>query len=273
MSHGGRRKPGEGRAGFNVLSARVALRDRGLADVLDLAVRFLSVHGRVFARLAACTLLPAAALSIVAGKVLGWRLAWVVAIPLAVAMEAPFTVLASRLVFEDGVRARDVLRASVRATPLVFTARLVALALTTAGVGCFVVPGVAVAALTLFAGEAMLLERAELLRAFGRAQSVAANAIGDVVLAVLIFACVPVAAVLLADVGGRTLIAEVFQFRPPRPVWTEGGGVLALLGLFLQVPFFATARFFLYLNVRTRTEGWDIQTRFAGLAARTDEPT
>ena len=30
----------------------------------------------------------------------------------------------------------------------------------------------------------------------------------------------------------------------------------------------ATARFFLYLNVRTRAEGWDIQTRFAALAAR-----
>ena len=30
----------------------------------------------------------------------------------------------------------------------------------------------------------------------------------------------------------------------------------------------ATARFFLYLNVRTRTEGWDIQTRFAQLAMR-----
>jgi hypothetical protein len=41
-----------------------------------------------------------------------------------------------------------------------------------------------------------------------------------------------------------------------------------MLGLFAQVPYLATARFFLYLNVRTRAEGWDIQTRFAAIAAR-----
>ena len=54
-------------------------------------------------------------------------------------------------------------------------------------------------------------------------------------------------------------------------MWTEGGGVLATLGLFAAVPYLATARFFLYLNVRTRAEGWDIQTRFAAIAARADE--
>ncbi|CAN5747553.1 hypothetical protein BH11MYX4_BH11MYX4_30880 [soil metagenome] len=37
-----------------------------------------------------------------------------------------------------------------------------------------------------------------------------------------------------------------------------------------MIPYVATARFFIYLNVRTRVEGWDVQTRFAALAARND---
>jgi hypothetical protein len=51
-------------------------------------------------------------------------------------------------------------------------------------------------------------------------------------------------------------------------LWSSGWSTLAAFGLFAQVPYVATARFFLYLNTRTGAEGWDIQTRFAGLAAR-----
>ena len=258
---------------MNLGAARVALRDRGLADVLDLAVRFLSFHRGVVVRVSALTLLPFALVSLLAGRLLGWQLAWAIALPLVVLVDAPFTILASRLVFEDGVRARDVLVASLRAAPRVAAARVAALVLVAIGAGFLLVPGIAAAAVTLFVGEAMLLERAPILRAFSRAQSVASNAIGDVVFGILVFALVPTGAVLLADIGGRTLIGEVFQFRPPQPVWATGGSALGVIGLFLQVPFLATARFFLYLNVRTRTEGWDIQARFAGIAARPDEGT
>ena len=36
--------------------------------------------------------------------------------------------------------------------------------------------------------------------------------------------------------------------------------------------FVASARFLVYLVVRTRSEGWDIQTRFAALAAGRERP-
>ena len=39
----------------------------------------------------------------------------------------------------------------------------------------------------------------------------------------------------------------------------------------MTVPFAATCRFLLYINARTRTEGWDVQTRFAAIAARARE--
>lgn len=255
---------------MNLREARVAFRDRTVSDVLDLALRFLSVNAAVYAKVALFTLLPACLLSLFFGRVFGWALCWAFAIPLAVLVEAPFTLLASQLVFEDAPSAGAVLKASLSAAPRVLVARVAALVMIAAGMSCFIIPGFGFAALTLFVGEAMLLERAPMMSAFGRAQRVAQNAFGDVVIAIMVIALVPAGATILADVGGRTLIGEVLQFRPPRPMWNEGGSALATIGLFLQVPFLATARFFLYLNVRTRTEGWDIQTRFAGLAARED---
>lgn len=66
------------------------------------------------------------------------------------------------------------------------------------------------------------------------------------------------------------MLAELFQFQPPASMFTQGGSVLAVLGWFAIIPYAATARFFVYLNVRTRVEGWDVQTRFAALAMRAE---
>jgi hypothetical protein len=253
---------------MKLAEARVAFRDRALADVFDLALRFVAVNGGVYARVALVTLLPGLAVSLAVGAFAGWRVSWAVSIPLALLLDAPFTLLASRLVFEHEVVAGAVIRAALKEAPRVFFARVLALGFIVAGLGCLLVPGVGLAAMSLFVGEAMLLERAKTMTAFTRAQQVAANATGDVVLGLFILAAIPIGAILLTDLGGRTLIGEVLQFRPPRAAWTEYGSALATIGLFAQVPYLATARFFLYLNVRTRTEGWDIQTRFAGLASR-----
>jgi hypothetical protein len=55
-----------------------------------------------------------------------------------------------------------------------------------------------------------------------------------------------------------------------RPSEEEIGGPLFMFGMWLAVPLLTTARFFVYLNLRTRREGWDIQTRFAAIAARSE---
>ena len=56
-----------------------------------------------------------------------------------------------------------------------------------------------------------------------------------------------------------------------RPTEDEVGGPIALFSAWLAMPTLTVARFFVYLNLRTRREGWDIQTRFAALAARAAE--
>jgi hypothetical protein len=265
------RSDGPGRAGLDLVQARVAFRDRPLADVLDLALRFVVVHGRSYAKVVLGAVVPLAALSLLAGWKLGWTAAWAVSLPLAIVAEVPFTVLASRLVFQEHVRARDVLHAALRDGPRVVVVRALAAALIALGMTGLVVPGFWLATIFLFLGEVMLLERASVGQVFGRSQRVASSAVSEVLLGVLVLGLVPIGSVLLADIAGRTILGELLLFRPPRPFWTEGGGVLATLGLFAQVPYLATARFFLYLNVRTRAEGWDIQTRFAAVAARADE--
>jgi len=257
--------------GLDLLRARVTFRDRSVSDVLDLALRFLVVEGRSYAAVALGSLAPLLAISLAAGWKLGGAAAWAGAIPLAAIAEVPFTVLASRLVFQDRVSARDVLASARRDGPRVVLARLLAAALVAIGMSLFVVPGVWLASIYLFLSEVMLLERASIGQAFGRALRVASSAASEVIVGVLVLVLVSVGSVLLADIAGRAVLGELLQFRPPRPVWTEGGSVLAMIGLFAAVPYLATARFFLYLNIRTRAEGWDIQTRFAAIAARADE--
>jgi hypothetical protein len=78
----------------------------------------------------------------------------------------------------------------------------------------------------------------------------------------------PICAAMLADVAGREMLQGLLEVRPPPSMFHEGISWLALVGWWGSVPWLATARFFVYLDTRTRTEGWDIQTRFAAIAAR-----
>ena len=253
-----------------VATARVAFRDRAVVDVLDLALRFSVVHARAYAKVAAVVLLPALAIGLLAGRILGWPGAWAVVLPVAICAEVPFTVLASRLVFDDTVRVRDVLRTGLGNIPRVAGVRLLCLVGMALGFLLLFIPGAWVTASVFFIGEILLLERGP--SAFGRAQRLAGQAFADVVIGMILLGLMPVVAVVLADVAGRGVLGELLQFRPPPAVWTSYGGALAVLGLVLQVPFRATARFFLYLNVRTRVEGWDIQNLFARIAASEDRP-
>lgn len=253
--------------GLDLLRARVVLRDRGVADVLDLAVRFVVVHGKLYAKVALASVVPLGLIAAALGWTLGWTLGWAISIPLALVAEIPFTVLASRLVFEDHVRARDVLRAALQQVLRVGFARFVVLVLVVVGLGLLIVPGVFFAAAYLFVGETLLLERASLGQAFARSQRMASSALSETIAGAVVLGAILVSGVVLVDVAGRALVGDLLLFRPPPSLLVEHGSVLATLGLFALVPYVVTARFFLYLDVRTRVEGWDIQTRFAAIAA------
>jgi len=251
---------------LDVLHARVALRERSLWDVFDLAVRFVSVHARPYALTALAALLPPFAITLLIARAGGWLLAWIAAVVLGMFARAPFTVLASRLVFEEGIGARDALRGAGRALGRLLVLRLAWMLLFVVSAIFLFIPAIWVGSAFLFVDEVLLLERASIGGAFVRSQRVAASALLDAMLAALFLVLVELAFVALADVGGAMVWDDLLQLGRPASAFTEGGSVLALAGWFAAIPYVATARFFAYLDARTRSEGWDIQTRFAALA-------
>jgi len=258
---------------MNIVRARVALRHRPYSDVLDLALRFVVVHWKLYAKVALVTVLPGilGTWLIVGPLDAGWIWGWCIGVTWALFAQIPFTILASRLVFEDEVRPPDVVWAGLREAPRIPGLRILPLTAMTLAFTMLFVPAVWVAIIFCFSTEVLLLERATVGGTLGRSQRVAQSDFGESLLMVVLGLTTTAGGVFLADYAGRAIIEELLQFRGPASIFVAGGSVLGLIGLFGVVPYVATARFFTYLNIRTRAEGWDIQTRFAALAARADE--
>lgn len=253
---------------MDLMRARVALRERPLLDVLDLAVRFCAAHAKRYVQLALAVLVPAFAISWGLASAGGWWVGWTAAVAIAAFADAPFVALASRLVFEDDVRPVEVLRTALGALPRLFGARLGQALLLCASVLMLGLPWLYIGPALLFCAEVVVVERAALRAAIGRAQRIASARFGVAVGAMVLIFVARVGGAMLADVAGRELLEGVLEVRAPPPMFQAGGSWLALLGWWSTVPLLATARFFTYLDIRTRSEGWDIQTRFAAIAAR-----
>jgi hypothetical protein len=258
---------------MNIIRARVALRHRPYSDVLDLALRFIVVHWKVYAKIALVTILPGIVGTwlIVGPGEAGWVWGWIIGIAWTLFTQIPFTILASRLVFEDRVRAREVMWAALRDSPRILLLRILTLTAKALAFTMLFVPAAWVAIIFCFSTEVLILERSSVGGTLGRSQRVAQSDFGESLMMVVVGLLATTGAVFLADIAGRAIIEELLQFRGPASIFVAGGSVLGLVGLFGIVPYVATARFFTYLNIRTRAEGWDIQTRFAALAARADE--
>jgi hypothetical protein len=246
--------------------AHVALRERPLLDILDLAVRFCTAHARAYAMLALAVLVPAFAASLVVASLGGWWLGWVFTVGLTAFAGAPFVALASRLVFEDDVRAGEAISLSLRAVPGLIGARFAqAIAL----IACSLLLGLPwlwVGTAMFFVGEVIVLERARPGAAIGRAAGIARAHFGAALMTMLLALVAPAGAAVLADFAGREVLQGLLEVKAPPPLLKEGGSWLALLGWWSALPLLSTARFLVYLDIRTRTEGWDIQTRFAAIA-------
>jgi hypothetical protein len=237
-------------------------------DAFDLALRFVVAHAGPYGRVAAVAVLPAALVSWGLARTVGWAWGWGATILLAFLVQTPFTVLASRLVFEPDARLRDILGASLRALPRVVVLRVLLVLGVQLGMLLFIVPGVWISIGLLFAVEVAVLEGATVRVAISRTTRLTGAHFGRAFIASFVLSTLYVWAPILGDVVGRTVVSDLFQFREPEALWSAGGSSLALLGFWLFLPYAATARFFVYLDLRTRSEGWDIQTRFAAIALR-----
>lgn len=252
----------------DLLEARVALRHRSLLDVFDLSLRFLVAHPLPYAILCVVVLGPALAVSLAVAAASGWTAAWWTAVVLLGFARVPFLVLGSRLVFDRVVPIGDVLGAALRALPGVGLLRFVAACAFALGTLIFVLPALWLGSIFLYIDEAKVLERAPVFAAFGRSQRLAGADAGDAFLFFVLFGLLHVGGVFLGDAALRGILGGLLQVTPPPPLMEEGGSVLAMISFWALVPYLSTTRLLAYLNVRTKAEGWDVQTRFARLARR-----
>ncbi len=250
-----------------MIRSTVALRDRDLLDVFDLAVRFAARHGRKLAIVCAVSFLPGFAICVLAREALEPIALWPLALLFVVLGEVPLVALASRLVFDESATAKDGLAIGLNALPRILGVRI----LQTLAIG---VSSIAILAplwvhgILLFAPEVALLERASPMQACMRSQRLASRSTGESVLGAALLMAAQVLAAPIGDYVGRATIGQLFDATPPPPIWDDPSSVVALFGFFAAAPLLALLRFFLYLNVRTRVEGWDVQTRFVAIAQR-----
>lgn len=255
---------------MNLLAARVVLRQRSLADVLDLAVPFCLMNKRPLGVLAVIVLGPLAALVayLRIAKQWPWGGLWALIGCAAFVLEGVFTVALGELLFQEprNVRVRGLLRRFFRrlgACLVAFVVRCVVLAASTV----LIVMPFFLAPPSMFMTEALLLENATLGKALERSRALARNRLFGCLGLWLATLTLPAFGAIAMDVIGNSVLGFVLQMGSPTgELFEHGGSGLAVLGALLCIPIAAAMRFLYYIDLRTRKEGWDIQLRFVALA-------
>jgi hypothetical protein len=248
----------------NLLAARLVLRQRSLADVLDLATPLCLSNRRPIGVLAVVMLVPIAALMafLRIAKHWSWPSLWLVCAAASLLVEGAFTVALGELLFKPpaAVRTRSFVARFLRRFPALLVA-IVARQLMSIVTLFILAPG------SIFLPEATLLEGATLGKALARSRALARNRMGSCIGIWLATALLPVFGAIAIDVLGNGLVSFVLQLGyPTGQLFEDGGSGFAVLGALLAVPLAAAMRFLGYIDLRTRKEGWDIQLRFVALA-------
>jgi hypothetical protein len=255
----------------NLLAARVVLRPRSLADVLDLALPLCLANRRPLSVLAAIALGPIAGLAAFLRLHGQWRwgFVWCVVLEAAFVAEGLFTVAFGELLFREpnDVRPWAVVRTFAGRFPSYLVAVIARQLALVASAALVFVPFMTGPA-TVFVGEAHLLERASPGVAWTRSRALARNRGSFCAGLWLATMVMPAIGAVVGDQLGNAVVGFVLQLgRPLGDLWTQGGSGFAVAGALLAAPVAAAARFLGYIDLRTRKEGWDIQLRFMAVAA------
>jgi hypothetical protein len=256
---------------MNLLAARLVLRQRSLADSLDMALPFCLANKRPLGVLSLVMLGPIAALLAIlrVGKHWPWPTIWVVYAVAALFVEGAFTVALGELLFQPpaAVRVRSFVARFFRRVPAVVAAVVVRQIVLAGATALLVFPVFFVAPPSIFVPEALLLEGATLGKAVTRSRALARNRLGVCLGIWLAALLLPALGAVAMDVVCNAVVGEVLQMgHPAGELFENGGSGFAALGALLAVPLAAAVRFLGYVDLRTRKEGWDIQLRFVALA-------
>ncbi|MFT6816554.1 MAG: hypothetical protein ACJATT_000353 [Myxococcota bacterium] len=252
---------------------RVELRPRTPLAVFDLTWRLLANRGGPFVRLSLLLLLPVWIVSLPVGWWFDWH--WAVALgvwAVGTVLRIPFTLLAGRLMFADDVSVLALLRELLSRWAGMFGLFSLMVVNAVVGVCTCGVSLVPTLLLWVWVPEAVLLEqRPDSLRRgvwvavrrsqrlVGHGSSAAlAGSVGSLFLA-LWFAG-------LAEACGSTCMGFLLQFGAPfGSPWDLQATPWILFGLLVAQPIIGAYRLLLYVDTRTRSEGWDLQVALRAL--------
>lgn len=255
--------------GSQLTRSKVVLRARTVADLLDLACLVCGAHALgVYVRLGALVLLPCFGAVLALWYVAGaepW-LVWAATLLLAGLAQGPFTIAAGRWLFSESLGAREVLVSFARQLPRYVLAMAISTTMLALSTLVLITPWAAMR--LMFVREACLLERAGASEASRRSSRfVVSRRTGGFSLWLGLLVA-QVGLVVTAEVLGQGIVDQLLQLGTPFGTW-QGDGIspFALFGVMLSAPYVATARFLMYVDTRTRADGWDIQVRFMSIAA------
>ena len=250
--------------------ARFVLRQRGVLESADLALRLLVLHARAFGWLTLAVCVPGFVLTLVLRYVLylDASVVWCVALALAAWCEGPFTSLAGAIAMDRDATARSAIQAFRPYAVSYLWHRSLALAAEALASVAFVAPWLFAAPSLLFVPEVVLLERAS-HGVFARSARVIATASARAFQTVMLLLLSRALGMALFDAVMRRSLGLVLDVHARvESLFEEGISPYALAGLWLAVPVTAMVRYVAYADLRTLREGWDVQRRFQLLAAR-----
>lgn len=236
-----------------MIGHRVVLRPRSLLESGDLAFGFVRRHWRTYLRLLPWVVVPALAGWLCDRLVgLGAYGGWLVTLIAAGIGTGVFVRLCGELMLKDDIDLRALQR-EFRGSLMGWIGTNVFTALVLFASILFAYPWLA------FVPEGVLLERSTSTEAMKRSvvliKATPGRSTGFFVSSV-VFA-------LFTTFGLEAVVTSVlglFGF-PPNP----NASLAGYLGFALALPYLTTWRFLLYIDCRTRREGWDLQVQFAAL--------
>ncbi len=254
---------------MNLQLCRIVLRPRSPLECFDLGFRLAREWWPPLWRLGLLILGPAWVLCVGVAWLADWHpAAALVPIALGPVLQAPFTLLVGRLLFSSEARLADVGRDLLGRFGTWFGGlTLTALAATLGSALC----GLSVPLLLgmLYVPECTLLEQVTPDRALRRSWRLVGGNVASAVVGAFGRWLLMAWCAAVTEAGGLALLGYVLQARVDVPDALEGlAGPGLLAGILLSHPLWAIWRLMLYVDVRTRVEGWDLQVglRAAGLA-------
>ncbi|QEH33922.1 hypothetical protein OJF2_24540 [Aquisphaera giovannonii] len=238
----------------------VRIRERGHLDVLDLTMLVIRRRPREIGLAAAAGIAPFAALNawLLAGAdfpAILWPVLLYFEAPWAT---APLTVVLGGLMFGRRPRAREAIGQLARAFPAFFFVHVIYRALRAT---ILLLPFAAGS--PWVANQVILLEKAGAATAIRRSARLAGeNPSGTLPIALAELAFGLIFAVCFWIGTGAAI--ETFlrgETTWDRPGLGDLGGLRFQLGIWIAIAFFGAARFFLYIDQRVRSEGWELRLR------------